>query len=90
MYAVWLSGRVDTVRAWLDLLDSNPPVPVSAAVAAHGGDFALLGRAREAERWVGVAESLPGTGALPDGSTIAATLAYLGHLEPGRHRRDAC
>jgi LuxR family maltose regulon positive regulatory protein len=78
MYPVWLSGRVDTVRAWLDLLDSKPPLPVSAAVAAHGGlIFALLGRAREAERWVGVAESLPGTGTLPDGSTIAATLAYL-------------
>ena len=37
----------------------------------------VAGRAREAERWVGVAESLPGAGALPDGSTVAATLAYL-------------
>ena len=78
MEPVWLSGRVDTVRTWLDLLDSKPHVPVSAAVAAHGAlIFALLGRAREAERWVGVAESLPATGTLPDGSTIAATLAYL-------------
>ena len=78
MYPVWLSGRVETVRDWLDLLDSKPRVPVSAAVAAHGAlIFALLGRAREAERWVGVAESLPVTGTLPDGSTIAATLAYL-------------
>ena len=78
MQPVWLSGRVDTVRAWMDLLDSKPHVPVSAAVAAHGAlIFALLGRAREAERWVGVAESLPATGTLPDGSTIAGTLAYL-------------
>jgi LuxR family transcriptional regulator, maltose regulon positive regulatory protein len=78
MYPVWLSGRVDTVRAWMDLLDSKPRVPVSAAVAAHGAlILALLGRAREAERWVGVAESLPATGTLPDGSTIAGTLAYL-------------
>ena len=78
MQPVWLSGRVDTVRAWMDLLDSKPRVPVSAAVAAHGAlIFALLGRASEAERWVGVAESLPTTGTLPDGSTVAATLAYL-------------
>jgi LuxR family transcriptional regulator, maltose regulon positive regulatory protein len=78
MYPVWLSGRIDTVRAWMDLLDSKPHVPVSAAVAAHGAlILALLGRAREAERWVGVAESLPATGTLPDGSTIAGTLAYL-------------
>ena len=78
MQPVWLSGRVDTVRAWMDLLDSKPHVSVSAAVAAHGAlILALLGRAREAERWVGVAESLPATGALPDGSTVAGTLAYL-------------
>ena len=52
MEPVWLSGRVDTVRTWLVLLDSKPHVPVSAAVAAHGAlIFALLGRAREAERW---------------------------------------
>jgi LuxR family transcriptional regulator, maltose regulon positive regulatory protein len=35
-------------------------VPYYAAIAAHGAlIFALLGRAREAERWVGVAESFP-------------------------------
>ena len=78
MEPVWLSGRVDTVRTWLVLLDSKPHVPISAAVAAHGAlIFALLGRAREAERWVGVAESLPASGTLPDGSTIAATVAYM-------------
>jgi LuxR family maltose regulon positive regulatory protein len=78
MEPVWLSGRVDTVRTWLDLLDSKPHVPISAAIAAHGAlIFALLGRAREAERWVGVAESLPASGILPDGSTIAATVAYM-------------
>ena len=78
MSPVWLSGRVDTVRAWMDLLDSKPHVPMSAAVAAHGAlIFALLGRAGEAERWVGVAESLPAAGILPDGNSIPATLAYL-------------
>ena len=71
MSPVWLSGRVDTVRAWMDLLDSKPHVPMSAAVAAHGAlIFALLGRAGEAERWVGVAESLPAAGILPDGNSI--------------------
>ena len=78
MQPVWLSGRVETVRAWMDLLDTKPRVPVSAAVAAHGAlIFALLGRTGEAERWVGVAENLPATGTLPDGTTIAATIAYL-------------
>jgi LuxR family transcriptional regulator, maltose regulon positive regulatory protein len=78
MQPVWSSGRVDTVRAWMDLLDTKPHAPFYAAIAAHGAlIFALLGRAREAERWVGVAESLPSTGTLPDGSTIAATVAYL-------------
>ena len=94
MHPVWLSGRIDTVRAWMDLLDSKPLVPVSSAVAAHGAlIFALLGRAREAERWVGVAESLPATGTLPDGSAIAATLAYLRAISsrdgPAAMRADA-
>src|SRR5262245_20596736 len=62
----------------MELLDARPRVPHYAAVAAHGAlIFALLGRAREAERWVGVAESLPVSGRLSDGSTVAATLAYM-------------
>jgi LuxR family maltose regulon positive regulatory protein len=36
-----------------------------------------LGRPGDAERWAAVAESLPATGTLPDGSTVASTLAYL-------------
>ena len=78
MQPTWASGRVDTVRAWMALLDDRPRVPHYAAVAAHGAlILALLGRARDAERWVGVAESLPVTAALPDGSTVATTLAYM-------------
>ncbi|MGH8834634.1 MAG: LuxR C-terminal-related transcriptional regulator, partial [Actinomycetes bacterium] len=78
MQPTWASGRVDTVRAWMALLDHRPRVPHYAAVAAHGAlILALLGRARDAERWVGVAESLPVTATLPDGSTVAATLAYM-------------
>jgi LuxR family maltose regulon positive regulatory protein len=78
MQPVWASGRVETVRGWLELLDNRPRVPYYAAIAAHGAlVFALLGRAREAERWVGVAESFPASGRLPDGGTAASTLAYL-------------
>jgi LuxR family transcriptional regulator, maltose regulon positive regulatory protein len=78
MQPVWASGRVDTVRAWMELIDDRPRVSHYAAIAAHGAlIFALLGQAREAERWTGVAESLPASGTLPDGSTVAATLAYL-------------
>ena len=78
MQGVWASGRVDTVRTWMELLDRRPGAPYYAAVAAHGAlIFALLGNAREAERWVGVAESAPKIGTLPDGNTVVATLAYL-------------
>jgi LuxR family maltose regulon positive regulatory protein len=78
MQPVWASGRVDTVRGWIELLDKRDGTPYHAAIAAHGAlIFALLGHAREAERWVAVAESLPATGVLPDGSTVAGVLAYL-------------
>jgi LuxR family maltose regulon positive regulatory protein len=78
MNPVWANGRVETVRGWMELLDKRPRVPYYAAIAAHGAlIFALLGRAPEAQRWVAVAESLPASGILPDGSTVAGTLAYL-------------
>jgi len=78
MQPVWASGRVETVRGWMELLDRHPRGPHYAAIAAHSAlIFALLGRPREAERWVGVAESLPVSGTLSDGTTVAATLAYM-------------
>jgi LuxR family maltose regulon positive regulatory protein len=78
MQPVWAGGRVETVHAWMELFDNRPSVPYYAAVAAHGAlIFALLGRVREAERWVGRAESARADGVLPDGNTEAATLAYL-------------
>jgi LuxR family transcriptional regulator, maltose regulon positive regulatory protein len=94
MQPVWASGRVETVRGWMDRLDTKAHVPYHAAIAAHGAlIFALLGRQREADRWVGVAESLPTEGTLPDGSTVAATLAYLravlGRDGPAAMRTDA-
>jgi hypothetical protein len=49
-----------------------------AAIATHGAlIFALLGRPSEAGRWAAVAERLPRTGILPDGSTVDATVSYL-------------
>ena len=78
MQPVWADGRVETVRAWLELLAGRASGPYAAAVAAHGAlIFALLGRAREAERWIALAESAPPDGILPDGSTVTATLGYL-------------
>ena len=78
MNPVWASGRVDTVRRWMEWLEERPSVRHYSAIAAHGAlIFALLGRPSEAERWAAVAERLPTTGTLPDGSTVAGTLAYL-------------
>jgi LuxR family transcriptional regulator, maltose regulon positive regulatory protein len=94
MQPVWARGRVETVRSWMELLDRWPKVRYRAAIAAHGAlIFALLGRAREAERWVGVAEGAPAEGTLPDGNTETATLAYLSAIlcrhGPQRMRADA-
>ncbi|HET6752929.1 MAG TPA: hypothetical protein VFH23_03130 [Jiangellaceae bacterium] len=78
MNPVWTSGRIDTVRRWMEWLEQWPSVRHYSAIAAHGAlIFALLGRPSEAERWAAVAEGLPATGTLPDGSTMAGTLAYL-------------
>jgi LuxR family maltose regulon positive regulatory protein len=94
MQPVWASGRVDTVRGWMERLDRRPRVPYFGAVAAHAAlIFALLGRPAEAERWIGVAESLPAAGVLPDGNTVAGTLAYLRAIlcrdGPAAMREDA-
>src|SRR5262249_16434134 len=78
MNAGWASGRVDPVRRWMEWLGERPPARYFVAIAAHGAlIFALLGRPGEADRWAAVAESLPGEGTLPDGSTVAGTMAYL-------------
>lgn len=75
---VWASGRVHVVRRWMEWLGNRPSIPHAAAIAAHGAlIFAMLGRASDAERWAAVAERLPAQGTLPDGSSLAATLAYL-------------
>jgi LuxR family transcriptional regulator, maltose regulon positive regulatory protein len=94
MQPVWASGRVDTVLRWMEWLGDRTSVHHYSAIAAHGAlIFALLGRPSEAERWADVAERLPATGTLPDGSTVAGTLAYLranlGRDGPEAIRREA-
>ena len=78
MQPVWASGQIDTVLDWMERLGRRSPEPHTPAMIAHGAlIFALLGRPGDAERWAAVAESLPATGLLPDGSTVEGTLAYL-------------
>jgi LuxR family transcriptional regulator, maltose regulon positive regulatory protein len=76
--AVWTSGRVETVRRWTEWLRDVTSAEYYGAIAAHGSlIFALLGQSAEAERWAAAAERAVPAGILPDGSTMAATLAYL-------------
>jgi LuxR family maltose regulon positive regulatory protein len=78
MQEVWASGQIDTVQRWMERLGSRTPASHTPAMIAHGAlIFALLGRAGDAERWTAVAESLPTVGTLPDGDTVAGTMAYL-------------
>ncbi|MET0520832.1 MAG: hypothetical protein ABW156_02490, partial [Jiangellaceae bacterium] len=94
MNPVWASGRVDTVQRWMEWLEERPSVRHHSAIAAHGALIsALLGRPSETERWAAIAEGLPTTGTLPDGSTASGTLAYLranlARAGPEMMRRDA-
>ena len=71
MQQVWASGGIDTVERWMERLGSRSPAPHTPAMIAHGAlIFALLGRPGDTERWAAVAESLPASGKLPDGSTV--------------------
>ena len=78
MSPVWASGRVDTSPG-LDAMARGPSL--RQALFSRDGPrlliYALLGRAPEAEHWAEVAERMPVAGTLPDGSTVAGTLAYL-------------
>jgi LuxR family maltose regulon positive regulatory protein len=94
MQPVWASGRIETVLKWIEWLEDRTEVEYYSGIAAHAAlILALLGRPGDAERWAVAAERDPDTGTLPDGNTMAATLAYLQALQC-RHgvaqmRRDA-
>jgi len=78
MQPVWASGRIDTVLGWMQWLKGRTEIEHYSGIAAHAAlILALLGRPGEAERWTTAAERNPGTGTLPDGNTVEATLAYL-------------
>jgi LuxR family maltose regulon positive regulatory protein len=75
---VWASGRVETVRRWMEWLTDVTGAEHYGAIAVHGAlIFALLGQPGAAERWVAAAERASPAGILPDGSTMEGTLAYL-------------
>ena len=77
-HPVWASGRVQTVRRWMEWIREVTAAEYYGAIAAHGSlIFALLGQPGEAERWAAAAERASPAGVLPDGSTMEGTLAYL-------------
>jgi LuxR family transcriptional regulator, maltose regulon positive regulatory protein len=91
---VWASGRVETVLRWMEWLRDVTSAEHYGAIAVHGSlIFALLGQPAEAERWAAAAERASPAGILPDGSTMAGTLAYLRAIlcrdGIGQMRRDA-
>jgi len=74
----WASGRVKTVLRWMEWLRAATSAEHYGAIAVHGSlIFALLGQPGAAERWAAAAERGSSSGTLPDGSTMAGTLAYL-------------
>jgi LuxR family transcriptional regulator, maltose regulon positive regulatory protein len=67
--AVYRSGRLATVRAWLDWFDNHNLIQQYPAVATLGAWIhALDGHAAAAERWADAAERGSYAGMLPDGS----------------------
>ena len=79
MSPVWASGRAGTVLRWMAWLARYSVRP--AQRRTHGARLPAcmrcwVGPVRR-KQLAGVAERLPATGTLPDGSSVAATLAYL-------------
>src|SRR4029453_4761561 len=78
MQPVWASGRIETVLNWMEWLENRTDVEYYSGIAATAPlSLALLGRPGDAEPRAAAAEREPGPGTLPDGNTMAATLAYL-------------
>jgi len=75
---VWASGRVETVRRWMDWLEERRVVSRYPAVAIHGALIhALLGETAAADRWASAAAAGERSGLLSDGSSVEALYAYL-------------
>src|SRR5262249_18926782 len=75
---LWAVGRVQPERRWMEGIRDVTAAEHYGAIAVHGSlIFALLGQPSEAERWAAAAERASPAGILPDGSTMAGTLAYL-------------
>lgn len=78
----WTAGRIDTVQRWMSWLEEAHDIETFPAVAAHAAlIFALLGESAHAQRWSDMARTVPGSGALADGSTVEGTVAYLRAIE---------
>jgi LuxR family maltose regulon positive regulatory protein len=75
---VWASGRIATVRRWMEWLKDITAAEHYGAIAAHGAlIFALLGQPGEAEHWAAAAERASPARILPDGNTMEGTLAHM-------------
>jgi LuxR family maltose regulon positive regulatory protein len=76
----WASGRVSTVRRWMDWFEQRGVVSDHPAVAIHGAlIYALMGSTGDAERWVAAAEAAMRTSTPPDG-TVQTQYTYLTSL----------
>ena len=81
----YASGRVDTVRRWLEWFEDRALVERYPTVAVLGAWFqAMVGRPAAAERWLDAAERSVAAGAAalgthtpPDGSTMGSYLAMV-------------
>jgi LuxR family maltose regulon positive regulatory protein len=77
---MWRSGRVPTVRRWIDWFDRQDRISRHPSVALFGA--LVLGNAGEPERalrMVAVADPNASVEVLPDGETPAAALAAIVH-----------
>jgi LuxR family maltose regulon positive regulatory protein len=78
----WAAGGIESVHRWMSWLEEANDASAFPAIAAHAAlIFALVGEPARAERWSAIAKGATGSGALPDGSTVEGTLAYLDAIE---------
>ena len=87
---VWASGRIETVRRWMEWLRDVTAAEYYSAIAANGSlIFALLGQPGEAERWAAAAERGSPPGSFPTEARWRPCWPTCAPLVPQRHTRDA-